>query len=80
MQGVLTVLVNDVEIPLGVSGTNMTGTGWYNMPTLGTRDGRFDTNFVDAQRAAGGRSLWQHGVPFGGGAEPDQQRERLCPR
>jgi hypothetical protein len=39
IQGVLTVLVNDVEIPIGVSGTNMTGTGWYNVETLGTRDG-----------------------------------------
>jgi hypothetical protein len=47
MQGVLTVLVNDIEIPLGVSGTNMTGTGWYNLVTLGTRDGGFDLNFVD---------------------------------
>jgi putative tail protein len=47
MQGVLTVLVNDIEIPLGVSGTNMTGTGWYNIVTLGTRDGGFDLNFVD---------------------------------
>jgi hypothetical protein len=27
IQGVLTVLVNDVEIPIGVNGTNMTGTG-----------------------------------------------------
>ncbi|PWU04188.1 MAG: hypothetical protein C5B51_17205, partial [Terriglobia bacterium] len=48
MQGVVKVLVSDVEIPLGVSGTNMTGTGWYNIPTLGTRDGGFDLNFVDA--------------------------------
>ena len=49
MQGVLTVLVNDIEIPLGVNGTNMTGTGWYNVQTLGTRDGAFDMNFTDAQ-------------------------------
>ncbi len=48
MQGVLTVLVNDVEIPLGVTGRNMTGTGWYNVPTLGSRDGGFDLNFKDA--------------------------------
>jgi hypothetical protein len=45
MQGVLTVLVNDVEIPLGVAGANMTGTGWYNVPTLGTRDGGATTTF-----------------------------------
>ncbi len=54
MQGVLTVLVNDVEIPQGISGTNMTGTGWYNAMTLGTRDGNFDNNFLDASgRPAG---------------------------
>jgi len=47
IQGVLTVLVNDVEIPLGVSGTNMTGTGWYNIETLGTRTGACDPNFTD---------------------------------
>ncbi|HWC99458.1 MAG TPA: phage tail protein [Candidatus Sulfopaludibacter sp.] len=47
MQGVLTVLVNGVEIPLGIPGTNMTGTGWYNIPTLGTRDGAYDGNFTD---------------------------------
>jgi hypothetical protein len=47
MHGVLTVLVNNIEIPLGVSGTNMSGTGWYNITTLGTRDGGFDLNFVD---------------------------------
>jgi hypothetical protein len=47
IQGVLTVLVNGVEIPQGVKGTNMTGTGWYNVETLGTRDGCFDNNFVD---------------------------------
>jgi len=47
MTGVLTVLVNDVEIPLGISGKNMTGTGWYNVETLGTRDGCLDANFTD---------------------------------
>jgi hypothetical protein len=39
--------VNDVEVPLGVVGTNMTGTGWYNVPTLGGRDGAFDLNFLN---------------------------------
>jgi hypothetical protein len=54
MQGVLTVLVNNVEIPLGVNGTNMTGTGWYNIETLVTRTGAFDPNFMDGSgRPAG---------------------------
>ena len=48
MQGVLTVLVNGIQIPLGVPGANMTGTGWYNIQTLGARDGSFDPNFTDA--------------------------------
>ncbi len=48
MQGVLTVLVNDVEIPAGVAGSNMTGTGWYNIPALGARTGACDPNFTDA--------------------------------
>jgi hypothetical protein len=52
--GVLTVLVNDVQIPLGVSGTNMTGSGWYNVETLGTRDGCCDPNFTDASGAPAG--------------------------
>ena len=54
MQGVITVLVNDVEIPLGVNGTNMTGTGWYNVITMGTRTGAFDMNFTDASGQAAG--------------------------
>ncbi len=48
MQGVITVLVNDVAIPVGVSGTNMSGTGWYNLITPGTRTGAFDLNFTDS--------------------------------
>jgi hypothetical protein len=48
MTTVHTVLVNNIEIPLGVSGANMTGTGWYNVITLGTRDGGFDLNFTDS--------------------------------
>jgi Putative phage tail protein len=48
MQGVVTVLVNDVQIPIGVSGANMTGTGWYNVVTLGARNGAFDMNFTTA--------------------------------
>lgn len=48
MQGVVAVLVNDVQIPMGVSGANMTGTGWYNIVSLGSRNGAFDMNFTNA--------------------------------
>src|SRR5580700_8266944 len=35
IQGVLTVLVNDIVIPQGVSGRNMTSTGWWNLISAG---------------------------------------------
>lgn len=41
------VLVSDIEIPLGQSGLNMTGTGWFNLVTLGTRNGNFNRDFTD---------------------------------
>ena len=44
----ITVLVNDIEIPQAQSGVNMTATGWYNVVTPGTRNGAFDPNFADA--------------------------------
>src|SRR5262249_25455926 len=54
MQGVLKVLVNDVEIPAGVVGTNMTGTGWYNIPALGARSGACNMDFTDGNGQPGG--------------------------
>jgi Putative phage tail protein len=47
MTDVVTVVVNDIEIPQAVSGANMTATGWFNVVTFGTRNGAFDTNFTD---------------------------------
>ena len=54
IERVLTVLVSGVEIPLGVSGRNMTGTGWYNIQTLGARDGALDYNFLDGSGSPAG--------------------------
>ena len=48
IQDVQTVLVNHIAIPLGQSGQNMTSTGWYNVISLGSRNGAFDPNFTDA--------------------------------
>lgn len=48
IQGVMKVVVNDVEIPLAVQGQNMTTTGWYNVVTTGTRNGNFNLDFTDA--------------------------------
>jgi hypothetical protein len=47
IEGVLMVLVNDIEIPQGVNGMNMTATGWYNLVSAGTRNGQQDGNFAD---------------------------------
>lgn len=45
MQGVLKVLVNDLDIPEGQPGTDMTATGWYHVVSLGARTGAFNPDF-----------------------------------
>ena len=47
IQGVVKVLVNQLEIPLGQAGANMTGTGWYSVVSLGNRTGTFNPDFSD---------------------------------
>ncbi len=54
IQGMLKVLVNGVEIPQGITGANMTSTGWYNVITAGTREGVADPNFTDGHGNAMG--------------------------
>ena len=44
---VITVLVNGIVIPQGQAGKNMTGTGWYNLFSTGTRTGGFNLDFTD---------------------------------
>lgn len=46
--GVVKIIVNDVEIPEAVAGSNMTATGWYNLVSPGTRNGSFNLDFTDA--------------------------------
>jgi hypothetical protein len=48
IQGAVTVLVNDIEIPIAITGANMTATGWYTIVSPGTRNGAFDLDFVDS--------------------------------
>lgn len=48
IEGVLNVLVNGVELPRGVSGRNMTATGWYNVVSWGSRNGTQNGDFADA--------------------------------
>ncbi|HZT34218.1 MAG TPA: phage tail protein [Bryobacteraceae bacterium] len=45
IEGVVKVLVNDIEIPRGSTGANMTGTGWYNLVSRGNRTGDFNLDF-----------------------------------
>ncbi len=49
IEGILKVLVNDIEIPRAVNGTNMTATGWYSLVSSGARNGAQDENFGNAQ-------------------------------
>jgi Putative phage tail protein len=46
--GVVTVIVNNTQIPVGVNGTNMTATGWYNVISYGTRNGSFNPDFSNS--------------------------------
>lgn len=48
IQGVLKVVVNDIEIPLVVPGTDMSSTGWFSIVTDGSRNGNFNMDFTDA--------------------------------
>jgi hypothetical protein len=48
LTGVTKVIVNGSEIPAGVTGSNMTATGWYNVVSLGTRNGSFNQDFCDS--------------------------------
>ena len=50
IEGVLKVLVNDIEIPLGQAGANMTGTGWFTAVSPGNRTGTFNGDFGDNER------------------------------
>ncbi len=47
IQDVLKVVVNDVDIPAGRAGENMTATGWYSVVSYGTRTGVFNSDFTD---------------------------------
>jgi hypothetical protein len=46
--GVVAVIVNNTQIPVGVNGTNMTATGWYNVISFGTRNGSFNPDFSNS--------------------------------
>ena len=51
LTGILKVVVNDVEIPLGVAGVSVGTTGWYGIVTSGGRTGNFNYDFTDSSGA-----------------------------
>jgi hypothetical protein len=54
ISGVLKVVVNGVELPVGVAGADMTGTGWYNVISLGERNGAFNEEFFAGDPSGSG--------------------------
>ncbi len=51
IDSVVKVLVNGIDIPAGRSGQNMTGTGWFNVVSRGTRNGGFNLDFTNSSGA-----------------------------
>lgn len=54
INGVLKVVANSVEIPIGQAGQNMTATGWYNVVSPGNRTGNFNGDFAQSTGVAAG--------------------------
>ncbi len=48
IQGIFTVVVNDVAIPAAIAGQDMSTTGWYSLVNDGSVSGGFDLQFTDA--------------------------------
>lgn len=46
IEGVLKVVVNDVEIPAALDGRDMTASGWYRLISNGDRTGKFNPDFA----------------------------------
>lgn len=52
--GVIKVVVNGVELPVGKAGSDLTGTGWYNIISLGGRSGSFNEEFFGSDSSGAG--------------------------
>jgi len=48
ISSILKVVVADIEIPLPTPGQDMSATGWYSVVSLGSRQGSFNSDFVDS--------------------------------
>lgn len=54
IDSIVKVVVNGYEIPQGISGKNMTSTGWYNLVSKGNRTGSFNLDFANSSSAPQG--------------------------
>jgi hypothetical protein len=72
IQDVQKVLVNQIEIPLGQSGTKHDGDRLVQPDQPGKPKWRVRLGFQGLGGQSGRRPLRKHGLPVGGGAEPDQ--------
>ncbi|MBM3758876.1 MAG: hypothetical protein FJW36_01385 [Acidobacteria bacterium] len=54
IKSVIKVVADGYEIPEGVSGQNMNGTGWYNLVSKGNRTGALNLGLTDASGAPAG--------------------------
>lgn len=52
--GVIKVVANGVELPAGRAGADLTGTGWYNVISLGARNGAFNEEFFGSEPTGAG--------------------------
>ncbi|WP_031498584.1 phage tail protein [Bryobacter aggregatus] len=50
IEGVVKVIANGYEIPEGITGQNMTGTGWYNFVSKGNRTGVLNMGLTDSNQ------------------------------
>jgi hypothetical protein len=51
IESVIKVVADGYEIPEGVDGHNQTGTGWYNLVSIGNRNGSRNLGFADGSGA-----------------------------
>ena len=73
IQGVLKVLVNDIEIPQGVYGVEHDLHRLVQHRSAGHAQRAAGSELHRRARQCAGRSVWQHGVSFRCGAEPHQR-------
>ena len=74
IEGVVTVLVNDIQIPRGAERREHDGDGVVQPGDAGDAERRVQSGLHGCVGQSAGRSVRQHGDDERGGAESDQQR------